>query len=111
MKLSLRDRLVCFGDFVGITLFAVLFLPPLPNCFLKVCLATLFATVLKLFLPLTTSAISGAANSNKSAPTRNAARTIFLRKNGIAVLPVIYASAPNLHPRCRPIPLWNGIST
>ena len=51
-----------------------------PNCFLRVCFPTLFAAVLKDFLPLTTSAISGTANSNKSVPTRFAAGTIFLRK-------------------------------
>ena len=68
--MSLRDRLTFF---VGMTLLAVLFLLPLPNCFLKVCLPTLFAAVLKFFLRLTTSAYSGTANSNKSAPTRFAA--------------------------------------
>ena len=41
------------------TLLAVLFLLPLPNCFLRVCPPTLFAAVLKFFLSLTTSAISG----------------------------------------------------
>ena len=91
--MSLRDRLVCFADFVGMNLLALRFLLPTapfrlrlpsPNCFLKVCLPTFFAAVLKFFLPLTTSAISGTANSNKSAPTRFAAGTIYLRKNGIA---------------------------
>ena len=112
VKMSLRDRLVCFSDFVGKTLLALLFLqPPLhlrllsPNCFLSVCLPTLFAAVLIFFLPITTSANSGTANSNKSAPTRFAAGTIYLRKNGIAVLPITYASAPNPRPRCRPTPL------
>ena len=95
VKMSLRDRLICFADFVGMTLLSVLFLLPLPNCFLRVCLPTLFAAVLIFFLPLTTSAISGTANSNKSAPTRFAAGTIYLRKNGIAVLPITCASAPN----------------
>ena len=76
VKISLRDRLVCFADFVGMTLLACrtlmapfLFLLPLPNCFLSVCLPTLFAAVLKFFLPQTTSASPGTANSNKSAPT------------------------------------------
>ena len=104
VKMSLRDRLICFADFVGMTLLAVLFLLPLPNCFLKVCFPTLFAAVLK-FLPLTTSAISGTANSYKSAPTPLAAGTIYLSKNGIAVLPITCASAPNPHPRCPPKPL------
>ena len=114
VKMILRDRLICFADFVGMTLLAVLFLlPPVrlrlrcpsPNCFLKVCLPTLFAAVLIFFLPLTTSAISGTANSNKSAPTRFAAGTMYLRKNGIAVPPITCASAPNHRPRCRPTPL------
>ena len=109
VKMPLRDRLICFADFVGMTLLALRFLlPPVqlrlpsPNCFLRVCLPTLFAAVSKFFLPLRTSAISGTAISNKSAPTRFAAGTIYLRKNGIAVLPITFASAPNPRPRCRP---------
>ena len=106
--MSIRDRLDCLADFVGMILLCLL---PLPNCFIRVCFPTLFAAVLKIFLPLTTSAISGTANSNKSAPTRFAAGTIYLRKNGIAVLPITCASAPNPRPRCRPTPLYYGIST
>ena len=87
VKMTLRDTLICFVDFVGMTLLAVLFLLPSPNCFFRVCFPTLFAAVLKLFLPLTTFAISGTANSNESAPTRFASETVYLRKNGIAVLP------------------------
>ena len=87
------------------TLLAVLFLLPLPNCFLRVCLPTPFAAVMKFLPPLTTSAVSGTANSNKSAPTRFAAATIYLRKIGIAVLPKTFASAPNPRPSCRPTPL------
>ena len=111
VKIPLRDRLVGFADFVSKTVLALFFLLPLPNCFLKVCHPTLLEAVLRLFLPLTTSAISGTAKSNKSAPTRFPARTIYLRKNGIAVLPLTCATAPNSRPRCRPILLWNGIST
>ena len=111
--MSLRDRLIWLADFVGMTLLARRFLllvrvrlrSPAPNCFLRVCLPTFFAAVLKFFLPLTTSAFSGTANSNKSAPTRFEAGTIFLRKNGIAVLPITCASAPNHRLRCRPTPL------
>ena len=88
VKMSLRDRLDCLVDFVGMILLPVFFLLPSPNCFFKVCFPTLFAADLKDFLPLITSPISGAANSNKSAPTRFAAGTIYLRKNGIAVLPI-----------------------
>ena len=112
VKKSLRDRVICFADFVGMTLLALFFLlPPVllrlpsPNCFLKVCLPTLFAAVLIFFLPLTTSAISGTENSSKSTPTRFAAGTIYLRKNRIAVLLKTYASAPNPRPRCRSTPL------
>ena len=105
VKMSLRDRLICFADFFGMTLLALRFLLPLPNCFPKVCLPTLFAAVLIFFLPLITSAISGTANSNKSPPTRFAARTIYLLKNGIVVFPTTCASAPNPRRRCRPIAL------
>ena len=111
VKMSLRDRLDGLVDFVGMTLLAVLFLLPRPNCFFRVCCPTLFAAVLKDFLPLITSPISGAANSNMSAPVRFAAGTIYLRKNGIAVLPIYCASAPNPRPRCRPTPLLYGNST
>ena len=104
VNMSLHDRLICFADFVGMTPLALRFLLPLPNCFLKVCLPTLFAAVWIFFLPLTTSAISSTANSNKSAPTRFTAGTINLRKNGIAVLPKTCASAPNRRPRCRRTP-------
>ena len=86
VKMSLRDRLICFSDFVGMTQLAVLFLLPLPNCFLRVYLPTFFAAVLEFFLSLTSSAISGTAKSNKSAPTRFPAGTTYLRKKRIAVL-------------------------
>ena len=66
---------------------------------------TLFAAVLNFFLPLTISAISGAIISSNLAPMRFASGTIYLRKNGIAVLPITCASAPNPRPRCRPVPL------
>ena len=101
----LCDRLICFADFVEKTLLALRFQLPPPNCFLKVCLPTLYADVLIFFLRLTTSSISGTANSNKSAATRFAAGTMFSRKNGIAVLPISCASLSNPRPRCRPTPL------
>ena len=79
--MSLRDRLDCLVDFVGMILLCLL--PPCrtpsapfrlqlhsPNCFFRVCFPKLFAADLKDFLPLITSAISGAANSNMSAPLR-----------------------------------------
>ena len=118
VKISLRDRLICFADFAGMTLLALFFLLPLvllrlssPKCFLKVCLPTLFAAVLIVFPPLTTSAISDTANSNKSAHTPFAAETTYLRKNGIPVLPITCASPPNPRPCCQSTPLWYGIST
>ena len=104
VKMSPRDRLISFLDFVGMTLLSVLFRLPLSNCVLRVCLPTFFADALKLFLPLTIAAISGAANSNNSAPTRFAAGTILLRKNGNTDPLITCASAPNPRPRCRPIP-------
>ena len=111
VKLSPRDQLICFADFLGMILLAAAFLLPLPNCFLRVCLPTLFAAVLKFLLPLTTSSISGAVYCHKSAPTRCAAGTIYLRRNENAVLPVICACASNPCPRCQSIPLRNGVST
>ena len=112
VKMSLRDRLDCLVDFVGMILLAVFFLPvhlrlpsPCPSCFLRVFFPTLFAAVLKFFLPLTTSAISGTANSNMSAPMRFAAGTTYLRKKGIAVLPITCARAPNPLPLCLPTAL------
>ena len=92
VKMSRRDRLDCLVDFVGMILLCLL---PLPNCFFRVCFPTLFAADLKYFLPLITSPISGAANSNKSAPMRLAAGTTYLCKNGIAVLQITCARAPN----------------
>ncbi len=103
--MSLRDRLICFADFVGLTLLALRFLLPQPNCFLKVCLATLFAAVWIFFLPLTTSAISGTANSNKSAPTRFAAGTIYFTQKR-------NCSSPNTVCKCSesPSPLSTNTS-
>ena len=71
--MSLRDRLLRFKLLTGMLPFC---LPP-PGCFLNVCLPTFLAAVLKFFFPLTTSATSGTASSNKSAPTRFAAGTIY----------------------------------
>ena len=65
VRRSPRDRLVCLAEFVGINLLAVLLLLPMTKCFLRVCLPTLIAALLKFFLPLTVSAVSGAASSNK----------------------------------------------
>ena len=101
VKMSLRDRPACLVDYIGMTLLCSL---PLPNCFLKVCIPTL-CRALDTFLPLTTSSISGAANSIKSATTRFPAGTIYLCKNGIVVLPITSTSETNLLPRCRPKPL------
>ena len=75
-KMSQRDRLVCFADCVGMTLLAVFFQLSLPECFLRVCFQTIFVAVWNIFLPLTSSAFSGAANSKKSALTRFEADTI-----------------------------------
>ena len=111
VKMLLRERLVCFPFFVELILLALSFLLPLPFCFLIYSLPTVFAAVLKLLLPLTTSATSGAANSNKSAPTRFGIAKIYLRKDGVAIFPLLCASAPKPRPRFTPIPLRNGMST
>ena len=123
--MSLRDRLDCFADFVGMILLSLLLpfnllpclpavrlrlpsassLPPTapslpavrlripsacgsllrlpspsPNYFLRVLFSTLFAADLKVLLPIITSPISGAANSNMSVPMRFAAGTTYFRK-------------------------------
>ena len=96
------SRLDCLVDFVGRIL---VFLLPVPNCFVRVCFPTLFAVVLKDVLPLITSPFSGAANSDMSAPRRLSAGRTYLRRNGIAVLPITCARAPNPHPFCIPTDL------
>ena len=110
VKLSLRDRLDCLVDFVGMILLCLLRLPS-PNCVFRVFFPTLFAADLKNFLALKISPISGAANSNMSAPMRFAAGTTYLRKNGIAVLPISFARAPKPLPLCLPTALYYGTST
>ena len=101
--MSLRDRLGCLVDFVGMIFLCLL---PLPNCLFRVCFLTLFAAELKDFLPLKTSPFSGAANSNMSAPMPFSAGTNYLRKKGIAVLPITCARAPNPLPSCL-LPLYS----
>ena len=90
--MSFRDRLDCLVVFVGKILLCLL--PPFrqrlssPKCFFRVCIPTHFAADLNNFSPLKTSPISGAANSSLSAPLRFAAGTTYLRKIGIALLPI-----------------------
>ena len=95
VKISFRDRLDSLVNFVGMILLcllpAVLLWLPSPNRFFRVCFPALFAAVLKDSLPLTTSPISDAANSNRSAPMRFAARTTYLRKKRISALPITCA--------------------
>ena len=79
-KKSLRDRLVCFAEFVRITLLAVLLLLQLPNCFFRVCVLSFFDAILNFIPPLTASATLAKANSNKSKSTRFTAGTIHQRK-------------------------------
>ena len=90
--MSLHDQLDCLVEFVGLIL---LCLRSLLNSFFRVCFPTLLAADLKDFLPLITSPVSGAANSNMSVPMRFAAGTTKLRKKGKAVLPITCARAPN----------------
>ena len=54
-----------------------------------VCLTTFFVAVLNFNLRVRTSAISGSANSNRSAPTRFAPETTFLRRIGIDFLQLL----------------------
>ena len=99
--MSLLDRQLRFKLLTGMLFFC---LPP-PSYFLNVCLPTLLAAVLKFFFPLTTSATSGTANSNKSAPTRFTAGAIYFLKKGMADVPKTCARAPKSRPLQRPIPL------
>ena len=92
--MSLRDRLLRFKFMIGLLLFC---LPP-ASCFLNACLPTLLAAVLKFFFALTTSATTGTANSNKSAPTRIAVGTIYFLKKGMAVRPLTCARAQKPRP-------------
>ena len=102
LKMSLRERLVCLADFVWLTLLAVFFLLPLPNCFLSVCLARLYAALLKFFLTRKknicissrrTSAFPRATNSNESTPMRfAAAKDIFKQEWN--------CSSPNILSKC-----------
>ena len=107
IKMSLFDHLARLVDFVGINLLCLL---PLPNCLINVSPPTFSATLLKLFLSLTISAVSGVAHSIKSAPTHFAGETTYTSKNGIAVLSKAQASEPNSLPSCQPIPLKYGIT-
>ena len=85
-SLYLCDQLVCFADFAGMTLFALFFLLPLFNCFLRVCLLTPFAAVLKSFLPPITSAISDRRNSNNQHPRVLQLGQIFTQKENCSSL-------------------------
>ena len=110
VKMSLRDRRVCFADFDGMTLPAVSSCYHYPIVFLEFVVPH-FCSYLKTFLPLTTSAISDTANFNKAAPRRFAAGTMYLRRKGNAVLPITCASALNPVQPYQPKHLDNGIST
>ena len=85
------------------------FFPP-PNCFRTVFVPTSFANVLGFLRPLTTSPISGAAISDKSAPILFAAGTIYFLIKGIAVLPRVCARAPKPLPHCLACPQKIGKS-
>ena len=75
------------------------------------CFPVLFAAVLKDFIPLITSPIFVAANSNISSPMRFAAGTTHLRRKGIVFLTKPWGRAPNPLPFCLPTVLLYGIST
>ena len=101
-KMSLRERMIFELLFRERALLVLRldFFPP-PNCFQTVFVPTSFANVMSFFRPLTTSPISGAAISNKSAPILFAAGTICFLIKGNAVLPRVCA---NLLPRCLACP-------
>ena len=105
VKMSLRDRLFCLADFVGKTLLAVFFFGTATQVFSQSLSSHNLCSCIEFLVPVTISAILGAAYSNKSTPTHFAAGTIYLRKNGIAVIPINCASAPNPRPRCQPVHL------
>ena len=88
----------------------VLFPTPLRKILCRVCIPTIYATDWNIFLSLKSSAVSGTASSNKSAHRRSAAGTIFSRQNGIQVLAIPCASAPNPCLRFRLKKLDNGTS-
>ena len=90
VKLSLRERLVCLIDFLGMIILCLL---PLPYCFCRVFFPTLFPAVVKGFLPLLTSPISGAANSTMSAPMPCATGTIYLCKNELQFYNILCKSS------------------
>ena len=69
--MSVRDRLICFGDFVGMTLLAVLFLLPLPNYFVKVCLS------LTTFFRLEMNVGGFSEHQNKRSDTERYERYFF----------------------------------
>ena len=83
---------------------------PAPSCLRKVFFPTSAATDLSFFFPVKTFPISGAAISIKSAPTLFAAGTTYHLKNGIAVIPIVCAKAPNPLPLCLAYPRKYGKS-
>ena len=64
-----------------------------------------FCCCLEIVPTTNNSATSGTTNSYLSAPMSVAAGTIYLHRNGISLLPITSASAPNPRPRFRPTPL------
>ena len=113
-KLSLRERLFFDLHFREMDLVLpvlrldFLFSPPI--CFRTVFVPTSFANVLSFLCPLTTSPISGAAISNKSAQLFFAAETKHILIKGVAVLTRVSARAPKPLPRCLACPRKIGKS-
>ena len=97
-RMSHRDRLVCFADFVGLICLHSFF------CYhYQLTSRSFWSTLLQLSWNFfTTNNICNFWHSKfqQAEPTRFAAGTIFLRKNGIAILPITFESARNPHPRC-----------
>ena len=92
VKLSPGDRLVCFADIWWDDSAGNPSVATTRQLFSQSLSSNNLCTVLKLFRPVRTSAVSGTKNSNKPTPTRFAAGKIYLRRNRIAVLPKTSAS-------------------
>ena len=119
VKTSLRDRLVCFANFVGMNLLALRFL--LPSCLSYASSLPPTAPFKQLFsqspsshtlcscleVLSTTNNLCNFLHSKFQQVSTYAFRRwddIFTQK-GTAVVPITFASAPNPRPRCRPTSL------
>ena len=122
VKRSLRDRQVCFADFMEwLRLPASLTPTPSTCCFFALPATTTqqfsqslcfhpLCDCFYFFLALTNFATSDEAISDKPAPTRFSAGTTFSREKGIAVLRLTFTSATNPLRRWLRVTIWNETS-